>query len=204
MSDKLQELTDRLYRDGVEKARTEAEAILADAEAQKDEIIRAAENDAASILEKSGKDVDALRIRTGSELATAARQAEAVLKQRIVNILVDNVLSESVRNALNDDTLLNELIISTTKAWVKDGEIPELSLVLSEEKQNTFAESLKSILKKEIDTGISIEFSDRIKNGFRIEPKDGSYAMSFTDKDFEEFFRSFLKEKSRAILFGDQ
>ncbi len=203
MSDKLQELTDRLYRDGVEKARNEAETILADAGKNKDEIIRKAEIDAAAILEKGRKDADALRSRTESELAMAARQAEGALKQRIVNILSDTILTEGVQNALNDETLLNDLIVSTTGAWADDGEIPEISLILNDDKSDKFITGLKSLLNKQLDNGLSIEFSKRMKSGFRIESKDGSYAMSFTEKDYEEYFRSFIKEKSRAALFGD-
>lgn len=203
MSDKLKELTDRLYRDGVEKARNEAETILADAGINKDEIIRKAEMDAAAILEKGRKDADALRSRMESELAMAARQAEGALKQRIINILSDTVLTEGVQNALNDEALLNDLIVSTMDAWADDGKIPEISLVLSDSKKDQLIKGLKSSLKKQIDDGLSIEFSDRMKSGFRIESKDGSYAMSFTEKDFEEFFRSFIKEKTRAALFGD-
>ena len=203
MSDKLQELTDRLYKDGVEKARNEAETILADAGKKKDEIIRKAEMDAAAILERGRKDADALRSRTESELAMAARQAEGALKQRIVNILSDTVLTEGVQNALNDETLLNNLIVSTTGAWAGDGEIPEISLILNDDKSDKFITGLKSLLKKQLDNGLGIEFSKRMKSGFRIESKDGSYAMSFTEKDFEEYFRSFIKEKSRAALFGD-
>ena len=203
MSDKLQELTDRLYKDGVEKARNEAETILADAGKNKDEIIRKAEMDAAAILERGRKDADALRSRTESELAMAARQAEGALKQRIVNILSDTVLTEGVQNALNDETLLNNLIVSTTGAWAGDGEIPEISLILNDDKSDKFITGLKSLLKKQLDNGLGIEFSKRMKSGFRIESKDGSYAMSFTEKDFEEYFRSFIKEKSRAALFGD-
>ena len=195
MSDKLQELTDRLYGDGVEKARNEAETILADAGKNKDEIIRKAEMDAAAILERGRKDADALRSRTESELAMAARQAEGALKQRIVNILSDTVLTEGVQNALNDETLLNNLIVSTTGAWAGDGEIPEISLILNDDKSDKFITGLKSLLKKQLDNGLGIEFSKRMKSGFRIESKDGSYAMSFTEKDFEEYFRSFFKEK---------
>jgi V/A-type H+-transporting ATPase subunit E len=88
-------------------------------------------------------------------------------------------------------------------ARASDGNIPDITLVLSEEKKDVFIKVLKSTLKKQIDEGLNIEFSGRMKSGFRIESKDGSYAMSFTDKDFEEFFRSFIKEKSRSALFGE-
>ncbi|RKX79909.1 MAG: hypothetical protein DRP60_04030 [Spirochaetes bacterium] len=203
MDDKLQELTDRLYNDGVEKARKEAQTILADAEKQKEEILRNAEKDAASIIDKGRKDSADLQSRTESELAMAARQAEAALKQRIVNILSDNVLDDGVQSTLNNETLLNDLIVSTMAAWASNGNIPDVSLVLSDEQKDVFSGGLKSALKKQISDGLDIEFSGRMKSGFRIESKDGSYAMSFTEKDFQEFFRSFIKDKSRASLFKE-
>ena len=203
MNDKLQELTDHLYRDGVEKARKEAEVILADAEQRKEEILQNAEKAAASILEKARKDSEDLRSRTESELAMAARQAEGSLKQRLVNLLSDNVLDEGVKSSLNNETLFNDLIVLTMNAWASDGNIPDISLVLSEDKKDDFLQGLKSSLKKHLADGLTLEFSGRMKSGFRIEAKDGSYVMSFTEKDFEEFFRSFIKEKSRSMLFGE-
>ncbi len=204
MNDKLQELTDRLYKDGVEKARNEAESILADAGLRKEEIIRNAQRDAAAILDKGHKDSEELRSRTESELAMAARQAEGALKQRIVNILSDNVLGSGVQSALDNESLLNDLIVSTMNAWAEDGSIPDIALVLSDTKKDKFFDVLKSSLKKQIDEGLKIDFTGRMKSGFLIESNDGSYAMSFTDKDFEEFFRSFINEISRAALFGEK
>lgn len=204
MSDKLQELTDRLYQDGVEKARIEAAAILAEAENTKNEIVRKAENDAVAILEKGRKEADALRSKTESELAMAARQSEGALKQRITNLLTDSVLSSGVQAAMENDDLLNSLIISTMGAWAENGEIPEISLVLSKDKEGEFSDKLNASLKKRLDQEINIRFSDRMKGGFKVESKDGSYTMSFTDDDFQEFFRSFIKDRTRASLFGEK
>jgi V/A-type H+-transporting ATPase subunit E len=203
MSDKLQELTDRLYQDGVEKARNEAEAILAETGKKKEEIIRKAENDAAAIVEKGRRDAAALKSKTESELAKAARQAEGALKQRLINLLTDTVLITAVKAAMSDEALLNDLIIATMGAWAENGEIPEISLVLGDDRKGDFSDRLKTSLKKQLDQGIDIVFSDRMKSGFRVESKDGSYTMSFTEQDFQEFFRSFIKDKTRNALFGD-
>jgi V/A-type H+-transporting ATPase subunit E len=203
MSDKLQELTDRLYQDGVEKARNEAEAILAETGKKKEEIIRKAENDAAAIVEKGRRDAAALKSKTESELAMAARQAEGALKQRLINLLTDTVLITAVKAAMSDEALLNDLIITTMGAWAENGEIPEISLVLGDDRKGDFSDRLKTSLKKQLNQGIDIVFSDRMKSGFRVESKDGSYTMSFTEQDFQEFFRSFIKDKTRSALFGD-
>jgi len=203
MSDKLQELTDRLYSEGVDKARKEAEKIIADAESRGESIIKEAKTEADRIIVQSRKDAKDLKSRTENELAMAARQAETALKQRIITILADRILSEAVGHTLSDSELLKDLILSTVKAWADSGSIPEIAVVMSRNKEGTFSKGLESELASRLKETPVIEFSDRMKNGFRIESKDGTYALSFTEKDFEEFFRSFMRDKTRTTLFGE-
>jgi len=203
MSDKLQELTDRLYSEGVDKARKEAEKIIADAESRGESIIKEAKTEADRIIEQSRKDAKDLKSRTENELAMAARQAETALKQRIITILADRILSDAVGHTLSDSELLKDLILSTVKAWADSGSIPEIAVVMSRNKEGTFSKGLESELASRLKETPVIEFSDRMKNGFRIESKDGTYALSFTEKDFEEFFRSFMRDKTRTTLFGE-
>ena len=50
MENKLQELTQKLYNEGVEKANTEAEKIIADAKSEADKLKQVAEKDAQKII----------------------------------------------------------------------------------------------------------------------------------------------------------
>ena len=50
MDTKIQELTDKIYREGVEKGNEEAGRIIAEANAQKESIVKAAEEQAAQIV----------------------------------------------------------------------------------------------------------------------------------------------------------
>ena len=54
MQNKLQELTDKLYNEGLSKGKQEGEEILAKAKVQADEIIAKAKEEAKSII-KEGK-----------------------------------------------------------------------------------------------------------------------------------------------------
>ncbi len=84
----------------------------------------------------------------------------------------------------------------------KDAETaPDITLVLSKDSRKEFLVSLRKELSSQMDKGLLIESSGRMTNGFRVEARDGSYAISFTDKDFEEYFRSFMKSQIRSILF---
>ena len=41
-----------------------------------------------------------------------------------------------------------------------------------------------------------------IRYGFKIGPKDGSYFISFSDKDFENLFREYMRPRIIEMLFG--
>ena len=53
-----------------------------------------------------------------------------------------------------------------------------------------------------LDSGPGIDFDPNIKSGFKIGPKDGSYYISFTDKDFENYFKDYLKNRTREMIFS--
>ena len=56
MENKLQELTDKLYREGLSKGKEEGEALLAKAETKAAEIIETAQAKAKEIIKKAEKD----------------------------------------------------------------------------------------------------------------------------------------------------
>ena len=55
MDTKIQELTDKIYKEGVEKGNEEAGRIIAEANAQKESIVKAAEETAAQIVAEAEK-----------------------------------------------------------------------------------------------------------------------------------------------------
>ena len=204
MSQKLQELTEKLYREGVEKARAEAETIIEAAERKRREIIEEAEREARQLVEKGRKEAEQLYSKGESELKLAARQASNALKQSIVGLLSHSVLSEGIGDALGDKDFIRTLIESLVSRWTGDGQSLDFELVLPEEKKEELEGYLKSRLAAHLERGLEIVFEDRFKSGFRILAGDGSYMLSFTERDFEQYFQSFVKERTRALLFAER
>ena len=66
--DKIQELTSKLYSEGVEKGKEEANKIIADAKAQKKQILEEAEAQSKQLLDAARKEVAELRSHTEAEL----------------------------------------------------------------------------------------------------------------------------------------
>ena len=56
--------------------------------------------------------------------------------------------------------------------------------------------------KNLLDNNLTLVVNSSQKEGFVIQPKDGSYKVTFSEKVFEEFFNAYLKDYSKKLLFS--
>ena len=85
--DKIQELTSKLYSEGVEKGKEEANKIIAEAKAQKKQILEEAETQSRQLLDAARKEVAELKSHTEAELKLYAAQSSEALKTEITNLV---------------------------------------------------------------------------------------------------------------------
>ena len=204
MQNKLQELTDKLYNEGLSKGKQEAEemvakakkdaaAILADARAESDKIVSAAQKDALDIKQKME-----------TEIKMAFRQTITTLKNQIENTLISNSINIPVTAVADNTSFLKELIMSAISAFnPKGSDMVSLSLLLPENKRIELESFFKSEATKQIKDSVEIKFDNKIQNGFKIGPAKEGYHISFTDKDLQHLFSEFLKPKTREFLFNE-
>ena len=84
MEGKLQELTERLYNEGVHKAEEEARAIVEEARKSRDAILGEAQRKAEETLAQSNKRAGEILARGKTDLRRAARQAEENLRHPLI------------------------------------------------------------------------------------------------------------------------
>ena len=87
MENKIQELTDKIYREGVEKGNEEARRLIANAQEEAKKIVEDAHKEAESIIASSRKSADELTENTKSELKLFAGQAVNALKSEIATMV---------------------------------------------------------------------------------------------------------------------
>ena len=204
MDEKIKELTNKIYQEGVEKAKSDGKGIIDSAKGEAEKIIAGARNEAENIIANARKESEQLKIKTISELRMSSNQAKESLKQEIVNILSNASISESVKKSLNDVEFVKILIKDIVTKWDNSGKNMDLTLSLPEKTKSEFETFLKSKGNEILSKGVEIKFEGRMDNGFKIGPKDNSFILSFTDKDFLQFFQSFLKPKTKEILFSGE
>ena len=196
MDTKIQELTDKIYREGVEKGNTEAERIISEANERKENILKKAESEAKGIVAAAEKEAAELKKNTEAELKLFATQAVEALKSEVSDLITGEVVASNIKAAVVDPAFMQKVILELVKNWAK-GESLTIQASESEALKKYFEANAKALL----DKGCKIEKVNGKKASFAIMPADGSYKVTFGEEEFIEFFKAFLRPQLVDMLF---
>ncbi len=195
---KLQELTDKLYQEGLSKGKQEAEEMIARAKSEEQKIIAHAKEQAEEIIMAAKKEAEAAKVTSESEIKLAARQTMAAVKQAIESIIVSTAVAEPVKSALSEKEFLQKLLLTAVGKFDPNSS-ETLSIQLSEDMQQFARETIQ----KQLAGNVEVKFSKNIKSGFTINHQSGGYAISFTGEAFQNLFSESLRPPIRKLLFGE-
>ncbi len=201
MSNKLQELTDRLYNEGLSKGKEEGEQLLAQARTEADRILEDARKQAADIVSGAEKQAADLKEKTASDLRMASSQCLQATKKDIEELLVSAVSAAPTGKALSDPDFLKKVILAVAERF-SASESADLALILPASLQSELEPWLAGELKKALGGDLKADFSKKVGGGFSIGPKDGSWFVSLTDETFRELIAEYLRPVTRKLLFG--
>lgn len=196
MENKIQELTDKIYREGVEKGNEEAQRLISSAREEAAKIVEEARKEAESILVAARKSAAETAENTQSEIKLFAGQAVNALKSEITSLLNNQVVTEAVKGFVADKEYLNKFIVSLAAQWSVNEPIV-ISTSDAESLKKYFAVNAKALL----DKGVKIEQVNGTKALFTISPADGSYKVNFGEEEFENYFKAFLRPQLVEMLF---
>lgn len=194
--DKIQELTSKLYSEGIEKGKEEAEKIINEAKALSNRIIEDAKNKAREIVAAAEKEAKELKSNTEAELKLYASQAIEALKTEIINLVTDKLAKSNVKAAFEDKEFMQKVILELVKNWARDEKLV-IGVENAEALKNYIAANAKGLLEK----GLKIESVSGIKTGFILAPEDSTYKVKFGEEEFVEYFKEFLRPQIRELLF---
>ena len=201
MQNELQELTDKLYNEGLSKGKQEGEELLAKAKVQADDIITKAQAEAERIIAAAQKQAEELKTKTASDVKMAASQSIAATKKDIETLIVGKMTGEAVKKALSSADFIKELIQAVAEKFTTDGPV-DLNLVLPESLKNDLEPFATKELAKILGAGVEASFSKKVAGGFQIGPKDGGYFVSFTEETFNQLISEYLRPATKKLLFG--
>lgn len=202
MENKLQELTEKLYNEGLSKGRAEAEAVLAKAHKDAERIVAEAQDKAKTIVAAADKSARQLVANAENEVRLAAGQLKSALRQQVEGMVQMEVLSPKVSEAWRDNSFIKDLAV---QAVAQLDPQRGLSVALPEAAAGELVEAVRNALAERLgaENGVEVVTDARVKVPFRITVKDGGYYVSFSDADFDALFRSYLRPKVAGLLFGD-
>jgi V/A-type H+-transporting ATPase subunit E len=202
MNDRLQELTDKIYKEGITKGEEEATRIKAAAKEEADQILAKARNEADQIIVAANKKAAEIRENTNSEIKLAARQAIDALKFAIVNLVNGSITSPEIKAGMSDIRFILKAIETVIKNWAASTEAdPDMKILIPEKDEKKITAYFSSVTKGILDKRFSIGTVNGLKTGFQVAPDKGGYKISFTDQDFINFFQAFLRPKVVDLLF---
>ena len=196
MENKIQELTDKIYREGVEKGNEEAQRLISTAQQEAQKLIEDAKKEAEVILSEARKSAEELQENTKSELKLFAGQAVNALKTEVTNLLTNQTVSEAVKGFTSDKEYFNKFIVSLASQWSANEPIV-ISVQDAESLKKYFAVNAKKLL----DKNVQIEKVNGSKVLFSVSPADGSYKVNFGEEEFENYFKEFLRPQLVEMLF---
>jgi V/A-type H+-transporting ATPase subunit E len=203
MQDKLQELTDRLYNEGLSKGRQDGEELLQKAHAEADAIIANAKAEAAGIIAQANKEAEELKTKVAADVKMAATQSIAVTKQEIEKMVVTNAAEQGVKANLGSADFVKGLITSVVKAFNPDNAAPvALDLILPEAMKAEVEPFVKNEIANQFKGEVSVDYSKKMNGGFKVAPRDGGYMLQFTDEEFTQLIANYLRPATKKILFG--
>ena len=200
MQNKLQELTEKLYNEGLSKGKQEGEAFLEQAKKEAENIVSNARKEAEAIIEKARREAEDLKVKTGGDLKMAASQSIAATRQDIESLIVAKITDKEVKTSMSSAEFIKGIITEVAKGFNAD-DPKDLELVLPESLKKELEPFVQTELAGILNADVSASFSKKISGGFNIGPKDGGYFISFTDETFKELISEYLRPATRKILF---
>lgn len=203
MQDKLQELTDRLYNEGLSKGKQQGEELLQKAQAEAEGIIAQAKAEAERIIAQANKEAEELKTKVTADVKMAATQSIAVTKQEIEKMVVTQAAEQGVKANMGNVAFVKELITSVVKAFNPQNAAPvDLSLILPETVKAEVEPFVKNEIANQFKGEVKVDYSKKMNGGFKVSPKDGGYMLQFTDEEFTQLIANYLRPATKKILFG--
>lgn len=199
MDIQLQELLDKIKRDGVEAATAQAEAIIQEAKQRATAIVEQAKKDAENQVKRAQEETARLEKASIAAIEQAARNGLLQFKdevQALLNQLVTNTLEKAY-----DEKVLQECLPTILIEWTRKGE-DSLELLLSPADLEKLKDSLFKKLTNELAKGVELKADRSLKRGFRIAQKDGAVYYDFSAPAVAELLCTYLNPRLAEILRG--
>ncbi len=198
MEVQLQDLIEKIKKDGVGVAEEKATQLLKEAEEKAKSIVQDAEERAEIIIKKAKEEEERFEKASISSIRQAARNTIIAFRESLVSQLDAIIKTESLNRY--DSNLLTQLIPEVVTALVKKEDASGATVYLKEKDAKNLEKSLMVAFKEKLMEGINVLPDHNIKAGFKVSEKGASSYCDFTNESVAEAFSSYVSPRLREIL----
>lgn len=200
-NNKLQELTQKLYNEGLEKGRAEAERLVAEAKEQAAKIVADAKAEAEAIAKAAEMRADDIAKNAMTEITLAGRQAVSKIKTELAEAVIMKSAGAAVKAATMDAEFIKSMLLAVAQNWNSSTVDVSLVALLPEERRAELDAAIAESAAECAKAGLEVGYSKEVKSGFKLGEKSGGYYISFTDESFDALLKEYLREKVSNMLF---
>ncbi|MGQ3676644.1 hypothetical protein ACT6QH_14250 [Xanthobacter sp. TB0139] len=214
----VEALITRLRDEGVCAGRTEADRLVAEAQAHAREILEKAEAQAHALREAARDEAEALRRAGEDALRIAVRDTMLELKSQISQRFASEV-GKTVSQVMRDDELLKRMVLAVASASRDEAgmdragemviELPRQVVGLDELRRNpeelvegSLTHFAAATAADMLRAGVTFSRQEGDDGGIRIHLVDRGVSVELTDKAVAALLVAHLQPRFRALLEG--
>jgi V/A-type H+-transporting ATPase subunit E len=196
MEIQLQELIEKIKKDGIESANDDAVRVKAAAGAEAKRIVDEAKKQAENIIAEAK--VEAGRSEKAGLAAVEQASRNLILSFKTeIEALLGKIVSKDTAKLYNDD-VLKAVIPEIVKGWAAGK--GAVDVILGESELKSLGDWAKSALSEEISKGVELKTGKNIGGGFRIGEKDGSAYYDFSGVAVAAALAEYLNPRLAELL----
>lgn len=174
MDNELTGLLEQIRREGIEKAKSEAANIVAQAEQRAASLVKDAEEQATRALQQAKIEIQRLEQSSRAALVQAGRDLLLSLQKKLTD-MTNALLQTAVQDTLGPE-LVERLVLEAVKNWKPES----VRVELSPQDASRLADALRQKLRDHVAAGVEVVPSAQIQKGFRLGTQDGNLFYDFT------------------------
>ena len=199
MTEDLQQLLDRIRKEGVEKAEAEAKAIVEAARKEAAETVAKAKADADTIRRDAEKDAKAFEMRAEQQVRQAVRDVNLQVAQDLEKKVVA-LLGDDVKAAMADREGVAKWVCDAIAAYLKGGE-KGVEVELGGQAAG-WADAIRAQLRSQAGAGdgVRVTGSPSFPEGFTIRLAGGRVEQCFTAEAVTDALARLLRPQIAELL----
>ncbi len=191
-------LTDKVYREGIEKAEHDAKEIRSQAEAERKRILDQSRQEAEKTIAEAKREAERITRTVENELQLKGQQFISDLKTQIHNTLAEKILDKPATEAFENNAFVQSAILEAINSW---DPASNLEILLPKNLENKLGGSFDKEVRKRAKN-LTIDFDQQLTTGFRISEQGKGYQISFSEDDFIALFTPYLQLQTQRLLFN--